>query len=153
MQLATQGATARRPSFCHNTFMENLDDFLRLAHTVAVLGANPRPHKPAFFVPEYLRRAGYRVLPVNPVYAGERLWGELVVGSLSEISEPIDIVDVFRRSEVLVGHLDDILEAKPKLVWLQSGIRDEEFASRLGSAGIAVVQDRCLMVEHRRLLG
>ncbi|MER3553525.1 MAG: CoA-binding protein [Meiothermus sp.] len=133
--------------------MENLRDFLSAAHTVAVLGANPRPQKPAFFVPDYLHRAGYRVLPVNPVHVGERLWGEPIVSSLTEIAEPIDIVDVFRRSEVLPDHLDDILAAKPKLVWLQSGILNDPFAERLRAAGIEVIQDRCLMVEHRRMLG
>jgi len=133
--------------------MENWETLLRNAHTIAVLGASSRPDRPAFFVPDYLYRAGYRILPVNPAQVGQRLWGEPVVGSLGELHQDIDVLDVFRRSEVLFEHLDDILQAKPKLVWLQSGIRNDAFAARLEAAGIAVVQDRCLMVEHRRRLG
>lgn len=132
--------------------MENLRDFLHQARTVAVLGANPRPHKPAFYVPDYLHRAGYRILPVNPVYVGAKLWDEPIVSTLTQISGPIDIVDVFRRSEALPDHLGDILAAKPRLVWLQSGIVNDDFAEGLRAAGIEVVQDRCLMVEHRRWL-
>ncbi|GEM86894.1 CoA-binding protein [Meiothermus granaticius] len=133
--------------------MENWETLLRSAHTIAVLGASSRPDRPAFFVPDYLYRTGYRILPVNPAQVGQRLWGEPVVGSLGELHQDIDVLDVFRRSEVLFEHLDDILQAKPKLVWLQSGIRNDAFAARLEAAGIAVVQDRCLMVEHRRRLG
>ncbi|MBF6595788.1 MAG: CoA-binding protein [Thermaceae bacterium] len=132
--------------------MENLEELLSQVHTIAVLGASPRPHKPAFFVPDYLHRAGYRVLPVNPVYLGQQLWDTPVVGRLSQVPEAIDLVNVFRRSELLMGHLDDILAARPKVVWLQSGIQDEGFAARLEAAGIVVVQNRCLMVEHRRRL-
>lgn len=132
--------------------MENLEELLSQVHTIAVLGASPRPHKPAFFVPDYLHRAGYRVLPVNPVYLGQQLWDAPVVGHLSQVPEAIDLVNVFRRSELLMGHLDDILAARPKVVWLQSGIQDEGFAAQLEAAGIVVVQNRCLMVEHRRRL-
>lgn len=133
--------------------MENLRDFLVSAHTVAVLGAHPNPNKAAFYVPDYLGRKGYRLLPVNPVYAGQELWGQTVVGRLTDLEEPVDIVNVFRRSEALPDHLEEILAAKPKLVWLQSGILNNAFAETLRQAGIPVVQDRCLMVVHRQLFG
>jgi predicted CoA-binding protein len=131
----------------------NLEPYLRQARTIAVLGAHPDPARAAHFVPEYLRRVGYRVLPVNPLFAGQELFGERVVAGLEEIGVAVDILDVFRRSSVLMEHLEAILELRPKLVWLQSGIRNEAFAARLEQAGIAVVQDRCLMSVHRSLLG
>lgn len=133
--------------------MENLRDFLVSARTVAVLGAHPNPNKAAFYVPDYLGRKGYRLFPVNPVYAGQELWGQTVVSKLTDLAEPVDIVDVFRRSEALPDHLEEILAAKPKLVWLQSGILNDAFAEALQQAGIPVVQDRCLMVEYRRWFG
>ncbi|MCS7057379.1 MAG: CoA-binding protein [Meiothermus sp.] len=126
---------------------------LQSARTVAVLGAHPNPVKPAHYVPAYLKERGYELLPVNPAYAGQVLWGREVVGCLDELEGPVDILNVFRRSEVLLGHLEEVLRLRPGLVWLQSGIRNQVFAQRLEQAGIPVVQDRCLMVEHRRLLG
>ena len=133
------------------------DDELRAllagARCIAVLGAHVDPEKPAHYVPDYLHRKGYRILPTNPVYAGRTLWGEPVRASLAEISEPVDIVDVFRRSAQVADHSDEMLALRPGLVWLQSGIRNDAVARMLEDAGIPVVQDRCLMVEHRRLLG
>jgi len=133
------------------------DDELRAllagARRIAVLGAHVDPEKPAHYVPDYLHRTGYRILPVNPVYAGRLLWGEPVRASLADISEPVDVLDVFRRSARVADHADEILALRPDLVWLQSGIRNDTVARTLEDAGIPVVQDRCLMVEHRRLLG
>ena len=128
-------------------------DVLRAARTIAVLGAHEQPQKPAFYVPEYLHERGYRIVPVNPVLAGEVLWGETVRGTLAEIDEPVDVVDVFRRPELLMGHMADLLAMKPrpKLVWLQLGIRDDAFARAVQAAGMDVVQDRCTLADHRRL--
>ena len=136
--------------------MQSDDDLRTLladAHRIAVLGAHPDPAKPAYYVPDYLHDRGYQVLPVNPVHVGRVLWDEPVRATLADIGPPLDVVDVFRRSELLDAHLDDVLAVRPRLVWLQSGIRNDAFARRLQDAGIAVVQDRCLMVEHRRLFG
>lgn len=130
-----------------------LRDVLTVARRIAVLGAHPDPAKPAHYVPDYLFHRGYALLPANPVYAGKTLWNAPVRATLAECEPPVDVVDVFRRSEQLEAHVDDMLAVRPRLVWLQSGIRNDAVASRLESAGIAVVQDRCLMVEHRRLLG
>jgi uncharacterized protein len=132
---------------------DELRAFLAGARRIAVLGAHVDPEKPAHYVPDYLHRKGYRILPANPVYAGRTLWGEPVRASLAEISGPVDVLDVFRRSAQVADHADEILALRPGLVWLQSGIRNDAVASRLEDAGIPVVQDRCLMVEHRRLLG
>jgi uncharacterized protein len=132
---------------------DDLRSRLAAARRIAVLGAHPDPVKPAHYVPDYLHGRGYRVLPVNPGHVGEMLWDEPVRATVAEIAPPVDVVDVFRRSELLDAHLDDILAARPRLVWLQSGIRNDAFARRLEDAGIAVIQDRCLMVEHRRMFG
>lgn len=125
---------------------------LREARTVAVLGAHPEEAKPAFYVPDYLQRQNYRVLPVNPDHPGETLWGRTPAATLAELGEPIDVVVVFRRSEVVPAHVDDILamEPRPTVVWLQQGIRNDVAAGRLEADGIAVVQDACMLADHRR---
>ena len=119
---------------------------------IAVLGAHRDPWKPAFYVPDYLHQTGYDILPVNPVLVGETLWGRPVRATLGEVGA-VDMVVVFRRSELLPAHLPEILAMQPlpRCVWLQSGIRLDSFAKILEERGIQVVQDRCSMVEHRRL--
>lgn len=126
---------------------------LKNARTIAVLGAHHAPSRPAFYVPEYLHAQGYRVLPVNPTLVGKTLFGEPVRATLAELGEAVDIVDVFRLAELLPGHLPDILamNPRPKVVWLQLGIRNEVFARALVEAGIDVVQDRCTLADHRRM--
>ncbi|MER3480613.1 MAG: CoA-binding protein [Meiothermus sp.] len=130
-----------------------LRDSLAAARTIAVLGAHAHHNKAAFYVPDYLYRHGYRILPINPAFAGQTLWGQKVRANLREVLEPVDLLDVFRRSQALPLHLEEILALRPKLVWLQSGIRHPAFAEKLEENGIAVVQDRCLMVVHGQLLG
>jgi uncharacterized protein len=129
-------------------------EILRTSRTVAVLGIKTEAQagQPAFYVSEYLQRVGYDVIPV-PVYypRAEEILGRKVFRSLAEIPQPIDLVVVFRRSGDVEAHLDDLLAAKPRAVWMQSGIRNDEAARQLARAGILVVQDRCTMVEHRRL--
>ncbi len=133
---------------------EDLRWILGSAYTVAALGAHPDPKRPAHYVPAYLREHGYRVLPVNPGYAGEELFGEVVRARLDEIDEPVDVVDVFRGEDKLMDHLEEILAMNPPpaVVWLQKGIRNDEFAKALTDAGITVVQNRCMLEEHRRLM-
>ena len=128
---------------------------LRDAHTIAVLGAKREPAQPAFYVPAYLRARGYRVLPVNPTHIGERVFGEPVVATLADLREVPDVIEVFRRPEYLQAHAAEIIRLpwKPPVVWFQLGIRDDVAAETLARAGIRVVQDRCMMPEHRRLLG
>jgi predicted CoA-binding protein len=135
------------------TTEQGIAEVVRNSRRVAVLGIKTEAQsgQPAFYVPEYLHRAGVDVVPV-PVYYPDvtEILGKKVYRNLADIPGEIDLVDVFRRSQDVPPHLDDILAAKPKAVWMQSGIRNEEAARRLAEAGIKVVQDRCLMVEHRR---
>ncbi len=126
---------------------------LAATRTIAVLGikTEAQADQPAYYVAEAAQRAGYQVVPV-PTYYPEvtEILGQKVLRTVAGIGEPVDLVDVFRRPRDLAAHLDDLLAAKPRAVWLQSGIRDDAFAARLVEAGIDVVQDRCLMVEIRR---
>jgi predicted CoA-binding protein len=126
---------------------------LRGARTIAVLGAHHEPSRPAFYVPDYLHGQGYRILPVNPALVGTTLWGQPVRATLAELGEAVDIVDVFRRPDLLPGHLADVLAMapRPRLVWLQLGIRNDAFARAVQDAGIDVVQDRCTLADHRGL--
>jgi predicted CoA-binding protein len=128
---------------------------LREARTIAVLGAKSGAGEPAYYVPAYLKARGYRVRPVNPTRIGERILGEPVVATLADLDGPVDVVDVFRRPEYLAGHAAEILTLpwRPAVVWFQLGIRDDGAAETLAREGIRVVQDRCMMPEHRRLLG
>ncbi|MET0285593.1 MAG: CoA-binding protein [Polyangiales bacterium] len=125
----------------------------RGAKRVAVLGIKTEQQagQPAFYVPEYLHQAGVEVIPV-PVYYPEakQILGAPVFRRVQDVPGELDILDVFRRPSDLHAHLDDVIAKKPKVVWLQSGIEDDDFAAALTAAGIDVVQDRCLMVEHRR---
>jgi len=129
-------------------------DVLRRAKRVAVIGIKPESHAaaPAFYVPRYLQRVGYEVIPV-PVYYPEvtEILGEPVYRSLQDVPGPIDLVVLFRRSPDVAQHVDEILAAKPGAVWMQLGIRNDEAAVQFAEAGIDVVQDRCTMVEHRML--
>ena len=130
-----------------------LRQVLQTAHTIAVLGAHPDPTRAASYVPAYMHAQGARILPVNPVLTGQSLHGQPVRATLAELHEPVDVVDVFRRSSSLPDHLDDILamQPPPRVVWLQSGIRNETFARKLVEAGIDVVQDACMLALHRQL--
>lgn len=129
-------------------------EILTSTKRIAVLGikTEAQSNQPAFYVPKYLHSAGFEIIPV-PVYYPEvtHILGQPVYRSLSEIPVDVDMVNVFRRSADVPAHTEDILAKKPKAVWLQSGIRDNATAERLAKAGIKVVQDRCLMVEHRFL--
>jgi predicted CoA-binding protein len=129
-------------------------DLLAGTKTIAVLGikTEAQSNAPAFYVPSYLVSAGFQVIPV-PVYYPDvtQILGQKVYRKLSDVPGEIDLVNVFRRSQDVRPHLEDILAKKPKAVWLQSGIRDDAVAETLAQADIKVVQDRCLMVEHRYL--
>jgi uncharacterized protein len=129
-------------------------DVIRQTRTIAVLGMKPDSHadQPAHYVPAHMVAAGYEVIPV-PVYYPEvtEILGKKVYRKLTDIGRPIDMVNVFRRSKDIDQHVDDILAVKPKSVWFQLGIRNEDAARRFAEAGIKVVQDRCLMVEEGRM--
>lgn len=121
------------------------------ARAIAVLGIKAGERDDAFRVPQYLQRAGYHILPVSPKLAS--VLGERCVPRLADLDSPADLIDVFRAAAHLPGHVDEILALpwRPRAVWFQEGIRDDASAARLEAAGIEVVQDRCIMAEHRRL--
>jgi predicted CoA-binding protein len=126
---------------------------LTTSPTIAVLGIHNQPEKAAFYVPEYLHEEGYRIIGVNPLLAGEQLFGEPVRKTLSEIDVPVDLVDVFRRSELIPQHVEDILamRPRPRVVWFQLGIRNDDVARVLEASGITVVQNHCTLADHQRL--
>jgi predicted CoA-binding protein len=129
-------------------------DLIRDTKTIAVLGIKPDSHadQPAHYVPAHMAAAGYEIIPV-PVYYPQvtEILGRKVFRKLTDIGQPIDMVNVFRRPNDIPPHVDDIIAAKPKSVWFQLGIRNDAAARRLAEAGIKVVQDRCLMVEEGRI--
>jgi predicted CoA-binding protein len=133
------------------------DDVARIVREnkrIAVLGIKTEAQRdqPAFYVPEYMARAGYDIVPV-PVYFPDatEILGRPVYRTVSAVPVPVEMVNVFRRPRDIPPHVEDILAARPRVVWLQLGIRHDEAAETLAKSGIQVVQDRCLLVEHRRL--
>jgi predicted CoA-binding protein len=134
------------------TSHEGIRRILESAKRIAVLGIKIKQDRPAYYVPEYAQRAGYGIIPV-PVYYPDvkEILGEKVFRKVADIPGEVDIVDVFRRSEDIPPHVEDIIAKKPKAVWFQSGIRNDGAAEDLARAGIEVVQDECLMVELRRI--
>jgi len=133
---------------------DEIRDLLKDTKRIAVLGikTEAQNYQPAFYVPQYMQSAGFEIIPV-PVYYPEAvtILGGKVYRNLSDIPGEIDLVNVFRRPADLSKHTADILAKRPKAVWLQSGIRHDEFALELAENGIKVVQDKCLMVVHRNL--
>jgi hypothetical protein len=127
-------------------------ELLERTHRIAVLGIKPDPDQPAHYVPEYAERAGYEIVPV-PVYYKEltEMLGKKVYRKLTDVPGAVDMINVFRRPKDIPPHVDDIIAKKPKSVWFQLGIRNDEAAERLARAGIDVVQDHCLLVELRRI--
>ncbi|MBA2627194.1 MAG: CoA-binding protein [Gemmatimonadales bacterium] len=126
-------------------------DLLRTSRRIAVVGLGEKPHRPAYGVAAYLQRAGYTIIPVHPI--ARTVLGEPVARTLVEAAEsgPIDIVNVFRRSETIPDLVDGCVAVRPRLVWLQVGIHHAASARLLESAGIPVVQDRCLAVDHHSM--
>jgi len=130
--------------------MNRISDLLSSARTIAVIGLSAKRFRPSYGVAEYMKRSGYRIIPVNP-HETEVL-GEKCYPDLESIPEPVDIVDIFRRPE----HVPEIVEAAirkgAKVIWMQEGVFHEEAARRAEEAGLAVVMDRCILKDHRRLL-
>ncbi|MFN8520138.1 MAG: CoA-binding protein [Chloroflexota bacterium] len=118
-----------------------------------MVGASTNPIRPSSFVFKYLSRKSYRVIPVNPVAVGQQILGVPVVADLRDISEPIDVVDVFRRHDAVPAIVDTAIEVGAKVVWLQLGIRHPEAAAHAEAAGLTVIQDRCMKIEYGRLSG
>ena len=121
--------------------------------TIAMVGASTNWNRPSYFAMKYLQTKGYRVIPVNPVVAGQELLGEAVWSSLDEIDEPIDMVDIFRNAEAAGPITDAAIEIGAKVVWMQFGVINHEAAARAEAAGLRVVMARCPKVEYARLNG
>jgi predicted CoA-binding protein len=127
---------------------DEITELLKHAKTIAVVGLSDSPLRPSHGVAAYMQTQGYRIIPVNPTIKGAL--GEKAVGSLSEIQEKIDIVDVFRRPEGVPEIVDEAIKLGVPAVWLQEGVIHEEAAAKARKAGIFVVMDKCILQEHRR---
>ena len=135
------------------------DDLLRSILTktrrIAVVGVSANPVRPSYYVARYLNLKGYTVLPVNPGYAGEVLFGQKVAASLSEIEGPVDMVDIFRRSDAVPPIVDEALAvfANLQTIWMQIGVEHEAAAQKAQARGVTVIQNRCPKIEYQRLFG
>ncbi|WP_294333922.1 CoA-binding protein [uncultured Sphingomonas sp.] len=130
---------------------EDIRTLLEEARTIAMVGASDRPNRPSNGVMLLLQRHGYRVIPVNPRITGEHIYGEFVFRDLDQIGVPIDIVDIFRKSEDAGAVVDAAIAAGAKAVWMQLDVVDHDAAARAEAAGLKVVMDRCPAIEIRRL--
>ena len=132
-----------------------LRKILKRTRTIAVVGVSMNSVRPSYYVARYLSLKGYRVIPVNPGHAGKRLFGATVRASLSEIDEPVHMVDIFRRSEAVPPIVDEALELFPDLqtIWMQIGVENAEAAAKAEARGVDVIQNRCPKIEYQRLFG
>ena len=136
----------------HETYSNAyLHDILTSVRTIAVVGASRRRERPSHGVMAYLQRHGYRAIPVNPNAVGATINGETVYAKLADVPEPIDMVDVFRRTEMAGGVVDEAIAVGAKAVWMQLGVRDDDAAARAEAHGIKVVMNRCPAIEIPRL--
>jgi hypothetical protein len=129
--------------------MANIPDILRSTHTIAVVGISSNPMRPSNGVAEYLRRAGYRIIPVNPNET--EVLGEKCYARLEDVPEKIDLVDIFRRSEYVPEVVESAIRVGARTVWMQEGVIHDAAAERARQAGLDVVMDRCTLKEHRKL--
>jgi predicted CoA-binding protein len=134
-----------------NTDINTLRRILKQSHTLAVVGLSANWYRPSFFAAKYMQEHGYRVIPVNPAY--EEVLGERCYPSLKDIPEKIDIVDCFRKSEDIEPIAKEAIEIGAKVLWMQIGVMNEKAAKMARDAGLEVVQDRCVKIEHGRLFG
>jgi predicted CoA-binding protein len=134
--------------------MDLIEEMLRNTKSIAVIGAKPMSNQPAYTVTYYMAAKGYKIYPVNPFRINQEEFGKKFIAKVSDIEDKIDLINIFRRPEFLIDHAKEILEMKelPKYVWFQLGIRNDDAAKMLEDAGIKVVQNRCIMVEHSRYL-
>ena len=131
--------------------MTQISSLLKNSTTIAVVGISNKPERDSYKVAEYLQKQGYKIIPINP--AIKEVLGEKAYSSLTQVSMPVDIIDVFRRSEEVPGVIKEALKSKPKAIWLQLGVVNEEAAKQAIEEGLTVIMDRCIKIEHNRLLG
>jgi hypothetical protein len=130
--------------------MTSIPDLLRNSHVIAVVGLSSDEMRPSYGVAEYIQRAGYRIIPVNP--NEKEVLGEKAYARLEDVPEKIDIVDVFRRSVFVKGVVESAIRIGARAVWMQEGVVDEEAAKLGRDAGLEVVMDRCILKAHRSLM-
>jgi uncharacterized protein len=135
----------------YKTDSDVVAQILRGAKTIAVLGLSSNPMRASHGVAEYLKAAGYRIIPVNPNET--EVLGEKAYARLEDVPEPVDIVDVFRRAEEVPAVAESAIKIKAKVLWMQLGIENAEAAEKARAAGLVVVEDACLLVEHKRRRG
>lgn len=126
---------------------------LRDTNVIAMVGASTNWNRPSYFAMKYLQVKGFRIIPVNPRAAGEKLLGETVYASLKDIPEPVEMVDIFQRSERVPPVVDEAIEIGAKIVWMQLTVRHDEAARKAEAAGLTVIMDRCPKIEFGRLSG
>ena len=129
--------------------MSDEKKILNSSRVVAVVGLSPKPDRPSHQVARYLKKNGYKIIPVNPKAA--EILGEVGYPDLSSVPEPVDVVDIFRRSEEVPAIVEEAIKIGAKAVWMQEGVVNEEAAARAKEAGLLVVMDRCMLKEHRKL--
>jgi len=132
-----------------------LKDVLKRTKSIAVVGVSLNPVRPSYFVARYLMRKGYDVIPVNPVYAGQELFGKAVLSGLDDIGQGVDMIDIFRRSDAVPAIIEDSLALFPDLqtVWMQIGVTHAQAAAQARDLGVTVIEDRCPKIEYQRLFG
>ena len=129
--------------------MKQLSEIFESARTIAVVGVSSKRYRPSYGVTEYMQRAGYRIIPVNPQET--EVLGEKSYPDLDSVPEPVDIVDIFRRSEFVPEIVEAALRKGVKVIWMQEGVIHEDAARRAEAAGVTVIMDHCILKEHRRL--
>jgi len=138
----------------HDTYDDRyIRDVLSRTRTVAMVGASPNWNRPSYFVMKYLQLKNFRVIPVNPRAAGETILGETTYGSLDEVPEAVDMVDVFRSAKEAMAITQQAIKKGAKVVWMQIGVRNDEAARLAEDAGLSVVMNRCPKIEYSRLYG
>ncbi|MGA8050591.1 MAG: CoA-binding protein [Burkholderiales bacterium] len=133
--------------------IQTLRRILRGNRVIAVVGLSADWYRPSYFAAKYMQEHGYRVIPVNPRYAGQKVLGETCYASLREVPDKVDIVDVFRRTQDVAPIADDAIAIGAKVLWQQIGVNNEAAAEKARAAGLDAVSDRCVKIEHARLFG
>lgn len=130
---------------------KTIQDILKASKNIAVVGLSPKPHRDSFLVAHYMQEQGYRIIPVRP--KAKEILGEIVYPDLTHIPNPIDIVNVFRAPDKIMPVVEEAVKVKPKMFWMQLGIENNDAARLLADAGIAVIMNRCLKIEHMKMQG